>query len=92
MYFPSCHFYNTNVQFLFQLNKFIFIKILLLSDIYIFIDMSKKPINPEDRKIKLSITINPNLFNIIDKVFQNKSKYIEELIMTDIKHNKKKYE
>ncbi len=54
--------------------------------------MSKKPINPEDRKIKLSITINPNLFNIIDKLFQNKSRYIEELIITDMKHNKKKYE
>ena len=51
--------------------------------------MSKKPINPEDRKIKLSITINPNLFNIIDKLYQNKSKYIEMLIIADIERKNK---
>jgi hypothetical protein len=46
--------------------------------------MSKKPIKPEDRKIKFSVTINPLLFSKIDDLGINKSKYVETLIKTDL--------
>lgn len=49
--------------------------------------MSKKPINPEDRKIKFSVTINPLLFNKIDELYKNKSKYVESLIYADLIKN-----
>ena len=49
--------------------------------------MSKKAINPEERKIKFSVTINPLLFSKIDELYMNKSKYVESLIYADlIKH------
>jgi hypothetical protein len=50
--------------------------------------MSKKPINPEERKIKFSVTINPLLFNKIDELYNNKSKYVESLIYADLIKNK----
>lgn len=50
--------------------------------------MSKKPINPEERKIKFSVTINPLLFNKIDELYNNKSKYVESLIYDDLIKNK----
>lgn len=46
--------------------------------------MSKKPIKPEDRKTKFSVTINPVLFSKMDALYQNKSKYVEELILADM--------
>ena len=49
--------------------------------------MSKKPINPEERKIKFSVTINPLLFNKIDELYKNKSKYVESLIYADLIKN-----
>lgn len=49
--------------------------------------MSKKPINPEDRKIKFSVTINPLLFSKIDELYKNKSKYVESLIYADLIKN-----
>jgi hypothetical protein len=51
--------------------------------------MSKKELTPEERKIKLSITIDPLLFNKMDKLVNNKSKYIENLLRLDlIKNNR----
>lgn len=51
--------------------------------------MSKKPLKPEERKVKFSITIHPILFNKIDELYSNKSKYLERIICNDlIKNNK----
>jgi len=49
--------------------------------------MSKNKLNEEDRKIKFSITINPVLFNKIDELQKNKSKYVEKLIYKDLLKN-----
>lgn len=50
--------------------------------------MSKKPIKPEERKIKFSVTINPILFFKLEELKSNKSKYVEQLILDDmIKNN-----
>ena len=46
--------------------------------------MSKKPLKPEERKIKFSITIDPKLYYLINKIYSNKSKYVEQLIMRDL--------
>lgn len=46
--------------------------------------MSRKPLKIETRKTKFSITINPLLFNKIDELKSNKSKYIERLIYEDL--------
>lgn len=46
--------------------------------------MSKNKLNPEERKVKLSITIDPDIFKVIDLKYNNKSKYIEKLIFNDI--------
>ena len=50
--------------------------------------MSRKELSNEDRKIKFSVTVNPILFNKIDKLQNNKSKYIEKLIYKDLLMNK----
>ena len=50
--------------------------------------MSKKPINSSDRKSKFSVTINPVLFNKVDEIYPNKSKYVERLIQADLIKNK----
>ena len=50
--------------------------------------MSKKPIKPEERKTKFSVTINPHLFSKIDELYNNKSKYVESLIYADLVKNK----
>lgn len=39
---------------------------------------------PKDRKTKLSITIDPLLFSKLDELYPNKSKYIEQLILSDL--------
>lgn len=49
--------------------------------------MSKKPLKPTDCKTKFSITINPILFNKVDELYQNKSKYVERLIYADLLKN-----
>lgn len=50
--------------------------------------MSRKELIETDRKIKFSVTINPVLFNKIDVLQNNKSKYIEKLIYKDLLNNK----
>jgi hypothetical protein len=49
--------------------------------------MSRKKIKPENKKIKFSITIDPILFNELNKLYDNKSKYIEKLIEKDLTLN-----
>jgi hypothetical protein len=49
--------------------------------------MSRESLKPEERKIKFSITINPILFNKIDDIHSNKSKYVENLIYQDLLKN-----
>jgi predicted transcriptional regulator len=51
--------------------------------------MSKKQLKPEERKIKFSISIDRELFKIVNLRFSNKSKYIQKLIEQDI--NKEDY-
>lgn len=51
--------------------------------------MSKKQLKPEERKVKFSISIDRNLFDQINLIYSNKSKYIEKLIDQDL--NKIKY-
>lgn len=50
--------------------------------------MSKKPINPEERKVKFTISINPKIFEALSKFQTNKSKYIEWLIYKDLLRKK----
>lgn len=47
--------------------------------------MSKKQLSPEERKVKFSVTIDPILFNKLNEIITNKSKYVEELIRKDLK-------
>lgn len=51
--------------------------------------MSKESLKPEERKTKFSITIDPILFNKINELESNKSRYIERLIFLDLIKNKK---
>lgn len=46
--------------------------------------MSKKRLKPEDRKVKFSISIDPELYHKIDKLHPNKSKFIEWLICQNL--------
>lgn len=50
--------------------------------------MSRESLKPEERKTKFSVTINPILFNKIDNLYNNKSKYVERLIYNDLLKNK----
>jgi len=79
---------NAKVGNIIEISKFILIKIRLLSDFMIFITMSKKSINPNERKAKFSVTINPVLFKKVEQLYQNKSKYVEKLITVDLVKNK----
>lgn len=47
--------------------------------------MSKKELLPEERKVKFSVTIDPTIFNKLNELVSNKSKYVEELIRKDLK-------
>lgn len=47
--------------------------------------MSKKELSPEERKVKFSVTIDPIIFNKLNELISNKSKYVEELIRKDLK-------
>jgi hypothetical protein len=49
--------------------------------------MSSK-LDNEEKKVKVSVTINPDLVKIITKNYKNKSKYIEKLIYRDLLLNK----
>jgi hypothetical protein len=51
--------------------------------------MSKKKLPDGERKEKFTISINPELFKIVDESISNKSKYIEKLIYKDLLKNKK---
>lgn len=50
--------------------------------------MSKKQLKPEERKVKISVTISPVIFGKIVKLHTNKSKYVEQLILADLIKNK----
>ena len=52
--------------------------------------MSRKKLPHEERKVKLSISIDRLLIKEVEGFINNKSKYIESLIFEDLK--KKKYE
>jgi hypothetical protein len=45
-------------------------------------------LNNEEKKVKVSVTINPDLVKIIANIHKNKSKYIEKLIYRDLVLNK----
>lgn len=46
--------------------------------------MSKKPLPIAERKIKLSITIDKKINDLLETKINNKSKYIENLIINDL--------
>lgn len=48
----------------------------------------RSKLNNEEKKVKVSVTINPELVKIITKNHKNKSKYIEKLIYRDLLLNK----
>ena len=48
----------------------------------------RNKLNDNEKKVKVSITINPDLFEIVDKNYKNKSKYIEKLLYNDLLKNK----
>jgi len=48
----------------------------------------RSKLNKEEKKIKVSVTINPNLVKIINEKYKNKSKYVEKLIYRDLCLNK----
>lgn len=48
----------------------------------------RSKLNNEEKKVKVSVTINPDLVKIITKNYKNKSKYIEKLIYRDLLLNK----
>jgi hypothetical protein len=48
----------------------------------------RKKLKEEEKKVTLTITINPILYNKIDELHSNKSKYIERLITNDLLNNK----
>jgi len=51
--------------------------------------MSRKKLNPEELKTKLSIRINPKLYKAIEESYPNKSKYFEWLAYQDLLSNHK---
>jgi hypothetical protein len=48
----------------------------------------RSKLNNDEKKIKISVTINPELIKILNKNYKNKSKYIEKLIYRDLFSNK----
>jgi hypothetical protein len=48
----------------------------------------RSKLDNEEKKVKVSVTINPDLVKIITKNYKNKSKYIEKLIYRDLLLNK----
>jgi hypothetical protein len=47
----------------------------------------RKKLNESDKKVKLTTTINPKLYNIIYNRETNLSKYIEKLVYNDLIKN-----
>lgn len=41
----------------------------------------------ENKKIRISITLNPNIIKLIDDQYYNKSKFIEECIIEELSKN-----
>lgn len=48
----------------------------------------RSKLNNDEKKVKVSITINPDLVKILTKNYKNKSKYVEKLIHRDLLLNK----
>jgi hypothetical protein len=48
----------------------------------------RSKLNNEEKKVKISITINPDLVKIITNNYKNKSKYIEKLVYHNLILNK----
>ncbi len=48
----------------------------------------RKKLKAEDKKHSLTITINPLILNKINELYNNRSKYIEKLIVKDLIKNK----
>ena len=46
----------------------------------------RKKLTQEEKKVKVTVTINPVLMNKVDEFISNKSKYIEWLIYKDLKN------
>lgn len=51
--------------------------------------MGRKKINQTELKVKLSVTINHRLYEIVNETIDNKSKYVEWLIVQDLNKNNK---
>ena len=51
--------------------------------------MSRKKLNKDDLKIKLSIRLNPKIYQAIEDNYPNKSKYLEWLAYQDLLSNNK---
>jgi len=49
--------------------------------------MSRKQLKPTERKTKFSITIHPSIFNVLETIKPNKSRYIERIIYEDLLKN-----
>lgn len=49
--------------------------------------MGRKTLNKKDRKDKISVSLNKILSNKINKLYTNKSKYIERLVYQDLLKN-----
>lgn len=45
--------------------------------------------NTDEKKVTITVTINPTLMGLINELYNNKSKYIERLIYQDLLKNKK---
>ena len=50
--------------------------------------MSRKTESEKGCKVSFSITLDPTLYNKVDELHRNKSKYVEKLICEDMVKNK----
>lgn len=48
----------------------------------------RKKLNETEKKVTVTLTINPVLMNRVNELYNNKSKYIEKLIYNDLLKNK----
>ena len=47
----------------------------------------RKKLKPEDKKVKLTITVDPKLAEVVTQTKSNISKYVEHLIYVDLTNN-----
>lgn len=66
-------------------HTFIFFHIFIYKQII----MGRKKITEENLKVRLSVTINHKLYNIVNETIINKSKYVEWLIEQDLNNKLK---